>query len=206
MKKLAGILAISEGLIYIIAFVIFGAMLQFPAAAPEQTLAFLKQNYAILYVMTLLIYVVFGFFLAVVVWGIHQYIHQVSPNLAKVTQVFGFIWVGLVIAAGMIGNVALHKVTHMSDTQQAFDIWQTVGIITEGLGGGNEVVGGVWVLLLSLAVFKDKTFPRFLFFLGMIVGLAGIFTIYPLEIFTEIFGLTQIIWFIGIGIFLLRRK
>jgi len=206
LVKIAGFAAIGEGLIYIIAFVIYGAVLQFPSGSDEQIVLFLKENYRVLYLMNLMIYVLFGVLLSVLVLGVHQYIQKTSPNFSQVATVFGFIWVCLVIAAGMIGNIALHTVTQMTDTKQAIETWKTVSIIIEGLGGGNEVVGGLWVLLLTLAVFKDKNFPKFLFFLGLLVGLAGILTIYPLEVFTEIFGLSQIIWFIGIGIFLLRRK
>lgn len=206
MRKLAGILAISEGVIYIIAFVIYGAVLQFPTESNEQVILFLKENYTTLYLMNLLIYVLFGVFLVVLVLGTHQYIQKTSPNLSQVATVFGLVWVALVIAAGMIGNIALTVVTKMTDTTQALETWNSIQIVTEGLGGGNEVVGGIWVLLLSLAVFKDKSFPKFLSTLGIIVGLAGIFTLYPLEIFTEIFGLTQIIWFIGMGVFLIRSE
>ncbi len=206
MKKIAGFSAIGEAFIYIIAFVIYGGVLQFPTENNEQVIVFLKENYVLLYIMNMLIYVLFGVFLAVLVLGIHQHIRDISPNLSQVATVFGSIWVGLVIAAGMIGNIALTTVINMTDTQQALETWNNAQIVTEGLGGGNEVVGGLWVLLLTIAVLKQKEFPKFLVVLGMLVGLAGIFTIYPMEIFTEIFGLSQIVWFIGIGIFLIRNK
>ena len=41
-------------------------------------------------------------------------------------------------------------------------------------------------------------FPQALNLLGIFVGLAGVSTIYPLDIFTEIFGLGQIVWFLWI--------
>jgi uncharacterized membrane protein HdeD (DUF308 family) len=78
-------------------------------------------------------------------------------------------------------------------------------IVTEGLGGGNEVVGGVWVILLSFAALKERSFPKPLIFLGIIVGLVGILTIYPADLFTDFFVISQIIWFIWLGIFMLRN-
>ena len=206
MKNIAGIFAISEAVIYLIAFVIYGLVLQFPSGDATQTISFLQQNYRLLSVMNLMMYVLFGGLLSVLVLAIYQYTQLLSPNLSQIAAVFGLLWVALVIATGMIANIALTTVTNMSDAEQALETWRTIGIITEGLGGGNEVVGGLWVLLLTLATYQDKRFPKFLFLLGLLVGFAGICTMYPLALFTEIFGLSQIIWFIAIGVFLIRLK
>jgi len=67
------------------------------------------------------------------------------------------------------------------------------------LGGGNEIVGGLWVLLLSIAGLKGSHFSRALNYLGIFIGLVGVATIYPADLLTEIFGLGQIIWFAWIG-------
>jgi hypothetical protein len=48
--------------------------------------------------------------------------------------------------------------------------------------------------------------PRRLNYLGYFVGIAGIATIYPDELFTEIFGVSQIVWFIWLGICLLTQE
>ena len=42
-------------------------------------------------------------------------------------------------------------------------------------------------------------------YLGIIVGAAEILSIYPLEIFTEIFGISQIVWFISVGKCMMRK-
>jgi len=41
--------------------------------------------------------------------------------------------------------------------------------------------------------------------LGIVVGVAGILTVYPLDIFTEVFGIGQIVWFLWLGIFMIRK-
>ena len=117
------------------------------------------------------------------------------------------IWVGLVIASGMIINIGLKSVidTGIKDPESAMQIWSSVSIISEGLGGGNEIVGGIWVLLLSIIALKGQLFSKTLIFLGILVGIAGILTVYPLDLFTEIFGISQIIWFFWIGIFMIRK-
>lgn len=56
-------------------------------------------------------------------------------------------------------------------------IWSSVGIISEGLGGGNEVVDAIWVLLPSIIALKGQLFPKPLIFIGIAVGVAGILTI-----------------------------
>lgn len=66
--------------------------------------------------------------------------------------------------------------------------------------------GVLWVLLLSIAALQRNKLPKALNYLGFIVGSAGILTLYPADIFTEIFGLSQIVWFFWLGIVLLRKS
>ena len=123
----------------------------------------------------------FGILLVVLVLGIHQRLQGFSPNLSQIAAAFGLVWVGLVIATGMIANIALNTVIAFGtkDPTQAIEIWRTIEIITEGLGGGNEIVGGMWVLILSIAAIQGMIFPKLLNYLGLLVGLAGILTIFP---------------------------
>jgi hypothetical protein len=72
-------------------------------------------------------------------------------------------------------------------------IWKSAGIVTEGLGGDNEIVGGIWVLLISLGSFKNSLFSKSLNILGVLVGLSGILTVLPFDVFKELFGISQII-------------
>lgn len=209
LQKAGGIAAILEAVIYITAFIVYGAVLVYPPINADsiQELRFLTDNQLILSVMNLIIYVLFGIFLAVLVLATHQRLKEYSPVLSRIASVFGSIWVGLVIASGMIGNIGLNSVVELGakEPEKAMLIWSSVSIVTEGLGGGNEIVGGIWVLLLSLASIKERSFPKSFIFLGVVVGLAGILTIYPLDVFTEIFGISQIIWFMLMGIFMLRN-
>jgi hypothetical protein len=153
-------------------------------------------------------YVVFGIFLAVLVIGLHEKLkHTKNPTIA-IGSLFGAIWVGLVIASGMISNIGLSYAINLMEVspEKAFDIWIIVSLITESLGGGNELVGGLWVLLVSLVALQAGELSRTLNYLGLFVGVAGIATIYPDDILTEIFGVTQIGWFIWLGIWLLIEE
>ncbi|WP_394391525.1 hypothetical protein [Shewanella woodyi] len=106
----------------------------------------------------------------------------------------------------MIANIGLAAVIDLStsNAEQAKTLLVVVNTIVEGLGGGNEVVGGLWVLLLSIAGLKINELPKLLHYLGLFIGSVGILTIYPAEILTEIFGLGQIIWFSWLGVAMLK--
>jgi len=209
LQKLAGISAISEGLIYIVAFVYFGAFWSYPVdGSPAEKMTHLAENQFLFSMIYFLMYVVFGVLLAVLVIGIHERLKHTNSPVVTIGSLFGVIWVGLVIASGMISNIGLaHAIDLMdADPVKALDMWIIVSVITESIGGGNELVGGLWVLLISVAAIKAGWLPRTLNYLGFLVGIAGIATIYPYELFTEVFGLSQIVWFIWLGIYLLTQE
>lgn len=207
LQKTGGIAALFEAAIYISAFVFFGAFWDYPSSADDaQKFIFLTNNQLILSIVNLTMYVVFGLFLAVLVLALHQRMKIKAPALSQLASVFGIIWVGLVIASGMIANIGLAAVIDLStsNAEQAKTLLVVVNTIVEGLGGGNEVVGGLWVLLLSIAGLKINELPKLLHYLGLFIGSVGILTIYPAEILTEIFGLGQIIWFSWLGVAMLK--
>ena len=211
-KKLqiaGGISAIFEALIYISAFIVYGGVLVYPGADASKVdrLAFLSDNYLILTILNLVSYVLFGILLAVLVLSIHQRLKSSTPIFSKLVAVFGFIWVGLVIASGMISNIGLDYVIKLGAKapEDAMLVWSSISVVAEGLGGGNEIVGGIWVLLLSIFAIKGKQLSKPLNYLGIVVGTAGVLTIFPLDTFKEVFGLSQIVWFFWMGIYLVRK-
>lgn len=92
--------------------------------------------------------------------------------------------------------------------EQAAEHWKILDTVEEGLGGGNEIVGSLWVVLLSWAALRSAIGPRVLNFLGLVIGVAGLATIVPVlsDTAAAIFGLGFIVWFIWIGIVLLGRR
>jgi hypothetical protein len=207
-QKLGGVIAFLEAGIYILAFVFFGAFWDFPAVANNtQKLAFLANNYVMLSIVNLVMYILFGIFLAVLVLVIHQRLKLKALILSQLATVFGLIWVAFVIASGMIANIGLNTAIKLSvdDVEKAMTVWITLNTLVESLGGGNELVGGIWLTLLSFAAIKTNEFSKWTNYMGLVIGLIGIFTIYPDDILTEVFGLGQIIWFLGIGFTLLIK-
>lgn len=209
LQKMAGIAALFEAAIYTSAFVFFGLFWDFPQAGDNaQKFAFLSDNSTILSMVNLAMYVIFGIFLAVLVLAIHQRLKPKAPALSQLAAAYGIVWVGLIIATGMIANIGLGVVIELfaKNPEQAMTVWIVINTIVEALGGGNEVVGGLWLLLLSLAALKINEFPKPLNCLGIFIGFVGIVTIYPAEILTEIFGLGQIVWFSWLGLTLLMSS
>lgn len=203
----AGFSAILLGFIYIAAFVYFGAFFSYPASGtPEEKMRFLSDHQLEVSVVYFSIYVLFGVLLAVLVVGVHEILKHASTPMASLSSIFGVIWVGLVIASGMIYTVGLDQSIRLmgESPESAFSFWRTVSAVANSLGGGNEIVGGVWVLLVSLVALKAAVLSRTLNYLGCFVGTSGIATVYPEETITEIFGLSQIVWFIWLGLVILR--
>ena len=206
-QKVAGVSSLLQALIYISAFIFFGAFWQYPVSADAASkLAYLAENQLVLSVVYLVMYVLFGVLLAVLVIALHHRLKEKMPMLSQLSAVFGVIWVGLVIASGMLVNIGLASVLATSDPESAMTLWHMIKVIVEGIGGGNEVVGGLWVLLLSVAALKADELNKGTNYLGLFVGSAGLLTLYPAEVFTEIFGLSQIVWFIALGVNLLLSK
>jgi len=209
LQKLGGIAALLEAIIYIVAFIIYGAILEYPTNPDTtQKLAFLRDNELILTMLSFIAYVLFGIFLSVLVLALYQRLKVKAELTSQIAGIFGIVWIALVIAAGMIETIGLPAINKLAinEPEQALTVWRTITLITEGIGGGNEIVGGFWVLLLSIAGLKSACLPKALHCLGLFVGSVGILTTYPAEVLTEIFGLSQIVWFIWIGIAMQKKK
>jgi hypothetical protein len=208
LQKLGGIAALIEAALYITGFALFLTVLD-PSGYEGHTrkIVFLADNQAASYIANLLIYVVFGVVLVVLVLALHARLKNGSPAIMQTATAFGLIWAGLVIASGMIANIGNSTVVDLfSENQdQAVVLWLAIITVQEALGGGNEIVGGLWVLLLSWAALRTGNLPKVLNYIGVLVGLAGILTVVPaLDVLMDVFGLGQIVWFVWLGIVMLR--
>ncbi len=209
LQKLGGIAALIEAALYVTGFALFLTVLD-PSGyeGHAQKIAFLADNQAASYMANLLIYVVFGVVLVVLVLALHARLKSGSPAIMQMATAFGLIWAGLVIASGMIANIGNSTVVALfSENQdQAVALWLAIITLQEALGGGNEIVGGLWVLLLSWAALRAGNLPKMLNYIGVLVGLAGILTVVPaFDVLMDAFGLGQIVWFAWLGIVMLRE-
>ena len=211
MQKIGGVAALIAACTFIIGIVMFATVLMdYTTGDPTlaESVAFLVDNQATLYIWNVIIFIVFGLALVPVVLALHERLRSGSPALAQTSTAFGLIWVGLVLAAGMVTNISIGTVADLNDTDpaRAESVWSALDAVQNGLGGGNELAGGVWVLLVSLAALRTAALPTALNYLGVISGVAGLVTIVPsLEAVGAVFGIGLIIWFAWLGVILLRE-
>lgn len=213
LQRVGGVAALLEAATFVVGFALFATLL---ASAdygsldvdPAEHVAFLADNQTVLYVWHLIVYVVFGALLVVLALALHERLRVSSPAVAQIATAFGMIWATLVIATGMVENIGAGVVVDLynNDSPQAEPVWLSLAFVTDGLGGGNEIVGGLWVLLASWAALRAGALPRALNYLGTVVSVAGILTVVPAlgEIGGAVFGLGLIVWFVWLGIVMLR--
>lgn len=211
VAKAGGAASLIQALCYICGFAMLATVMN-PENASEwsqvQKLEYILEHAALFQLWNVIIYVIFGVALVVLAVSLHRLLAGSKSLLMAIATPFGLIWSGLVIASGMVANVGLSAVslTYARSAQEATNAWAIIGAVQDGLGGGVELVGGIWVLLVSVAsMIRGEILPRWLNGIGFIVGVAGIATVVPaLSGLGAVFGLTQIIWFVGVGVVLLR--
>lgn len=210
LQKMGGIAALYEAVAYIAAMAFFIVALDYiNVVDPAQQAALLVENQAAVALMTLMSYVIFGAALVVLSLAIYDRLKQVSPAMSQVATAFGLIWAALVIASGMVHNSGLRTIIELYEQapEQAVLTWTAIDAVTLGLGGEAEIVGGIWMLLVSLAALRTGRLPNAMNYLGIVIGIVGIISAIPgLTMLNSIFGITQIIWFIWVGIVMLRRS
>lgn len=175
---------------------------------PAAAVGFIADHHTTLYLWNLTITVVFGIALVPLVLALRERMTPAESLLPRAATVFGVMWAGLIIATGMIVNVGYESVLALneSDPAQAATVWAAIDTVANGTGGGNEIVGGVWVLLVTAATWQARTLPRWVCHLGLGTALAGLVTAVPgLQAVGAVFGLSLIVWFVGVGTALLRR-
>lgn len=209
LQKVGGIVALYEALAYILGFVFYVFIVDYSGVVePVQKVALLVDNQVNMFLNTLLVYVIFGIFLVVLALALYEQLKVNSPAIMQMATIFGLFWALVVIASGMIFITGMNSVVELygKDPAQAATVWLAIDAVFEGIGGGVELLGGLWILLVSWAALRARKFPRALNYLGLAIGLVGILTIVPaLEMLTDVFGLTQIVWFIWLGIAVLRN-
>jgi hypothetical protein len=88
-----------------------------------------------------------------------------------------------------------------TDPSHAATVWAAIGPVFEELVGRVEVVGGIWILLVTWAALLAGRLPGRLNYLGVVVGVAGVLTVVPaLEVLGIGFRLGEIVWLVWLGI------
>ena len=212
LQKFGGFSAVYLAVAYLIGIILFLAVLDYPGITdPVQKVALLVEKQTIIFSTNLLLYVFFGVALIVLSLALYERLKSGAPAIMQVATAIGIIWSGSLIASGMVANAGISPVValYAKDPAQAVLTWQGIESVANGLGNGNgEILGGLWVLLVSLAALRTEELPKGLNILGLCVGMMGIFSLIPAltNLLTGVFGLGQIIWFVWLGIVLLQNS
>lgn len=211
LQKAGGVAALYLAAAYLTGIVLFLFILDYPnIVEPAQKVTLLVDKQMIIYVTNLLMYVVFGVFLVVLALALYERLKAGAPALTQTATAIGIIWAGAVIASGMVSNAGIAPVVALyeQDPAQAASVWLGIESVANGLGGANgEILGGLWTLLVSGAAFRAGVFSKGLNYLGVLVGAVGIISTVPgLHDLAGLFGVSQIVWFVWLGIILLRSR
>jgi hypothetical protein len=208
-QKVGGLAALYLALAYVAAMPYFLVLVKYPSVVdPVEKVALLVGNHGSMRVMYLISYVIFGIVLGVLALALYARLRDGAPILIQAATVVGLLWAVVLVAGGMIFNAGMAAVVglHGTSPAQAVSAWQAIEPVAQGLGGsGGELLGGLWVLLVSVAALRTGRLPKVLNWLGVAIGAAGVVSIVPaLKDLAYVFGLLQIVWFVGLGIVLLR--
>ena len=219
IQKWGGAAAILQGLTYIFGFVLFFGILDTGGHdTPELFLEFVIQHRDTYFFGYVVIGVVFSFALMVLVQAMYARLKHEAPELMKFAAVVGYMWVFIVMSSSLIFLTSLNPLATYfeQDPQQALIISRTITIIVDALGGGIELIGAVWLLTVSAVGIRSRVFGRPVHYWGIVVGISGVLTLFsglsflatnPLfEVTTAIFGLGQIVWFLCLGVLMIRAS
>lgn len=208
LQRISGISAIAAGATYIIGFWVYFTVLgsaqygssEVPAG---QHIEFLVANENMMLAWNSVIYLLNAILLICIIVGLHHRLRSAPEALTQIAAAFGLIWAGLLLAAGMVETISLQQIVILSDRdiEAAITLWRSSIVIGAALGGGNEITGGMWILLVSCAAVPVKALPLLLNLIGILIGAAGILSSIPvLSDLKVVFGLGFILWFFGVGI------
>jgi hypothetical protein len=213
LQKMGGIAALigaATNLFAIVMYLTLLAPIGFGSNDPGQIVTFFADNQAIVRVKYQIIYLVFGVSLIFLSLAFNERLKAGSSALAQAVTTFGLIWAVVVIVIGTlsINNLSTVVKLYGENPTQAATVWLTLDSVETGLGanGGETMVSTLWFLLLSWVALRAKELPRVLNYLGVVTGVAGILSVLGLTNLAAVYGLGLIIWFVWLGIVLLRSN
>jgi hypothetical protein len=124
-------------------------------------------------------------------------------NLIKnVGRVAGFLYLFI----SLIEILDLFSILYVpTDPSHAATVWLAISSVSQELVGRIEIVGGIWILLVSWTALRAGELPRALNYLGVAAGVAGVLTVIPaLDVLVTVFELGLFVWFVwwlGIAVF-----
>jgi hypothetical protein len=212
-QKAGGLAALAHAFAYIVG-IILAVTLIFPIVDGDTTryFEFVRDNPFLMHGWILIAYWVAAVAVVFMALALYHRLNVNSPVLVQAGTVFGLIWAGLIIASAnlMLNDFRIVTDLFAKNASLTPTVWTILEAVENGIVSGNELVGSLWVTLISIAALRKGGLPKPLNILGAALGVVGIFTLNPfLAGFSAtafIFGMGMVVWSIWLGIVLLRSK
>ena len=234
--KVIGVSSIYASVSFIVGFGLYTTVLSDIVntdLSNEERFQSLKDNDKVYYLSNMILYILFGIAQLILTVGLAAYHHHESvvtsssslSIMLSFVKYMGIIWCVLVISTGMIGNIGVKTSLEFdSATEDGINLWIIIRTLHSSLGGSNEIIGGIWVLLTSWYQYKYQrqaavaasdvnvsccatTFDKIILCLGILAGIAGIVSTIPvLSDAGAGFGVCMILWYLFTGIQLIRSS
>ena len=209
-QKTGGLAALYLAAAYLLAMPFFLLLVDYHSAVDTAAkVASLVTNHGAMQVMYLITYVVFGIVLSILALALYERLKPAAPALMQTATAVGLIWAVLLVASGLVFNAGMGAVVTLypANPAQAVSMWQAIEPVSDGLSCvDGEILGGLWVLLVSIAGLRVGGFSRAFGWFGVAVGAIGLASVIPpLTDLAIIFGLAQIGWFVWLGSSMLRQ-
>ncbi len=215
LQRIGGMAAVIHGAAYLVSIIFFVVLLS-PTlnADTDEYLAFVADNHVLMRASILIAYWLTGATVVILALALYERLKTSSPAMVPVATVFAIIWAGLCIGSAnlMINDFGVVADLYGEDPAKAATVWSALEAVEIGIVSGNEIIGSLWVLLVSLAALRTGELAGGLNYLGIGLGAAGIFTSFLSFVIPEskdlimVFGLGMIVWSIWVGVIMLRTR
>lgn len=210
-QKAGGVAAFYIALALIAAMPYFLLVVDYLGAeTTAEKVALVVANFASLYAMYLVTYVFYGIALGVLAFALYDRLQAHAPAMMRLATAVALLWAVALVTSGMIFNYGMTTIVTLTKTDptQARVVWQAVEPVAQALGGaGGEILGGLWVLLVSVVALRSGALPKLLGWFGVFIGVAGLSSaVPPLHGAAIVFGLMLIAWLVWLGAVLTMTK
>jgi Domain of unknown function (DUF4386) len=213
LQKAGGICALIAAATYVFAMGLAATLLMpmlDSSLGFREFMTFLVANKLLVFVWHFSMYFINGVCLTILALALYERLQDDSPKLAKIATVFGLFWTAFVFLSGLIMIHGTDVLMNLYEKNQASaaNFRLMLDTVTTGIDFSDKLLGCLWIALVSLAAYQSRIFPKAVNVFGLAISLTGLIgTVIPtLGFVSYIFGVGAIVWWLCIGIVLLREQ